>query len=373
MDISLTDEQRQIQAAASEFFEGSETLAAARRQLDGERVVDEVWADLAEMEYPGMTVPEAYGGLGDGMLNLAVLLEAAGQYAVPAPLLETTAVAAPLIAACGTDAQCDRWLEPIAAGESTVTIGLYADESTEGPAPIGLEATETADGYRLDGTVSLVPFGADADRVLVPGRVGDPASDVSLFVIDTDAVSVRERAGFDRTRPPADIVFDDHEVDASRLLGDAAGVGDAFQRAVDRYRVGATAMLVGAAEGAVDRSVAYATEREQFGNPIGRFQAVKHRIVDMWMDMQAGRSLVYYAAWALETDHPDAEGAVSRSCGFVGETSSRIFGDDVLNHGATGFTWDHDAHIFLKQAKVLESYLGTPRYHRQRAADTWDD
>lgn len=375
MDFSLTDEQEQIQSSAAEFFDNEEILAAARRQLDGEDVFEEVWEKLTAVEYPAMTVPVDHGGLGDELLNFALLLEASGGHAPPVPLLETGGVAVTLIDDLGTEKQCSQWLGSIAEGDLTASIGLYADTTESLPAGIGLDVEPVADGYRLTGSLSLVPFGGLVDRVIVAARSqrGQGFEGISLFVVDPDEVGVERQDGLDRTRPPFELHFDDHHVTDAQLLGPLHSGGQALERALDWYRVGACATLLGAADRAIDLSVEHANEREQFGEPIGRFQAVKHRIVDMWMDVQAGRSLTHYAAWAIDNDQPDARLAVARATGFVTENTTRIFGDDIQNHGGRGYTWDHDAHIYLKQAKVLESYLGTPRDHRERTASLWEN
>lgn len=371
MDFSLNDEQEQMQETAREFFDDAEMIQRARRQIDGEDVVGDVWADLTEMDYPALTVPVEHGGLGDGMLYLALLLEEAGRHALPAPFPETAAFAVPLIDELGTDDQRERALPAVAEGDRTFSFGLYADAEAGLPEGVALDAERTAAGYRLDGRVTLVPYGDLVDRVVVAARTqaGRGLEGVTLFVVDPAAVETTRLRGLDRTRPPAELAFEGHVVEEDRRLGPLHGGGDALRRAIDRYTVATCAMLTGAADRAVDMSVQHGNEREQFGQPVGRFQAIKHRIADMWMDVQGARSLTYYAAWALANEEADAPLAVSQAASFVTENAARIFGDDIQNHGGMGYTWDHDAHIYLKQAKAWESFLRTPREHRERAAD----
>lgn len=371
MDFSLNDEQQQMQETARDFFDDNEVIQLARRQMDGEDVVDDVWADLTEMDYPALTVPLDYDGLGDGMLYLALLLEEAGRHAMPGPFPETAAFAVPLIDEVGSESQKDRWLPRVADGDLTFSFALHADPGKQIPEAIGLDVERTDEGYVLDGSVSLVPYGGLVDRVVVAARTqqGRGYEGVSLFVVDPAEVDAERERGLDRTRPPFELSFEGHAVPEERLLGQQNGAGEALRRAVDRYTVATCAMLVGAADRAVDMSVEHGNEREQFGQPVGRFQGVKHRIADMWMDVQGGRSLTYYAAWTLANEESDAARAVSTAASFVTENCARIFGDDIQNHGGMGFTWDHDAHIYLKQAKAWESFLGTPRDHRERAAD----
>lgn len=373
MDFSLNDEQEQMQETAREFFDDAEMIQRARRQMNGEDVVSEVWADLAEMDYPALTVPIEYGGLGDGMLYLSLLLEEAGRHALPAPFPETAAFAVPLIAEAGTADQRDRYLSAVADGELVLSFGLYADAEAGFPDGVNLDAEASDDGHRLDGRVTLVPFGDLVDGVVVAARTqaGRDLQGLTLFLVDpsASAIETTRLRGLDRTRPPVELAFDDHHVSADRRIGPLHGGGEPLRRAVDRYTIATCAMLTGAADRAVERSVQHGNEREQFGQPVGRFQAVKHRIADMWMDVQGSRSLTYYAAWALANDEEDAPLAVSQAASFVMENTTRIFGDDIQNHGGMGYTWDHDAHISLKQAKAWESFLRSPRAHRERAAD----
>jgi alkylation response protein AidB-like acyl-CoA dehydrogenase len=374
MDARFTDEQERIRDNAKEFIEAEGGIELARRRMEGETdVVDELWAQLADLDYTAITVPVEYGGFGEGMVYLAALLEVAGTYALPGPLPETAAFAAPLIDELGSDAQCEDHLAAIADGERRFSFALYDDRNEELPAAITLEADATGGGYELSGTKTLVPYGGEVDSVIVAARTGDgEGSDgLSAFVVDVDdpAVDATQLQSLDRTRPMYDLDLDGVEVDESDRLGPEGGAGQALERAADRFTVAATAMLVGAADRAVDLSVEHGNEREQYGQPVGKFQAVKHRIAEMWIDMQSARSLVYYAAWALANDEPDAAAAVSRTTVFAADRLHRVFGDDMKNHGGMGFTWDHDGHIYLKQAKAWRNFLGSPSTHRDRAIE----
>jgi alkylation response protein AidB-like acyl-CoA dehydrogenase len=370
MDARLTDEQRRIQETAQEFFESNGGIEFARRQMEGDPdVVEELWSNLADLDYMALTVPPEYGGLGDGMVYLSALLEAVGQYAMPGPFPETVAFAAPLIEELGTEEQKELLLPEIADGNLRVSVALYDDRNESLPRSIQLNAEYSDEGFALTGTKTLVPYGDEVNRVVVAGRTREGADykDISLFVVnpDADEVDVRQLDGLDRTRPVYDLELD-CVVDEDALLGSLHGAGSALERALERYTVARTAMLVGAADRAIDESVEYGNERTQYGHPIGRFQAVKHRIAEMWIDMQNARSLVYYASWALDTEQSDASRAVSATKAFAGDRLHRVFSDDIKNHGGTGFTWDYDSHIYLKQAKAWRNFFGSPEAHREQ-------
>lgn len=374
MEFTFDDEQTQMQETARDFFESEDVLELARRQMDGDDVVGDVWPALAEMDYTALTVPVDAGGLGEDVLYLAHLLEEAGRVALPAPFPETMAFAVPLVAELGSKVQRERILPSVSNGERTLSFALYEDGDEPIPRDVQLTAEATDDGYRLDGQKTLVPFGDVVDDVIVAARTnaGTGYEGLSLFVVDPRAADVDGLDTLDRTRQMTTLTFDDVKVGEDALLGDWNRAGSSLRAAIDRYTVASCAMLVGAADRTVDMSVDHATEREQFGQPIGAFQAVKHRIADMWMDAEAARSLTYYAAWALANEDPGARRAVSEAKVFCAEELPGVFGDDILNHGGMGFTWEHDGHLYLKQAKSWQTFLGTPTDHLDRIVDASD-
>jgi alkylation response protein AidB-like acyl-CoA dehydrogenase len=375
MDLTLTDEQELMRETLREFLESKDGIALARRLMDGdESVVDEVWADLAEMDYTAVTVPLDYGGFGEGVMYLSLVAEEAGRVAMPAPYPETMAFCVPLLAEAGSDTQCERVLPAVAEGDRSLSFALYDTGDRELPADVALEVDARDDGYRLDGTKTLVPYGGLVDELVVaartPGSSGEEG--IELFLVAAEDVETEHRESLDQTRPMYDVTLDEVTLGAEHRLEASTAGWTAVRAAIDRYTVARCAMLVGAAERVVDLSIEQGNTREQFGGPIGRFQAVKHRVADMWLAMRTSRSLVYYAAWALSNDEPDASRAVAEANTYCTKQAVQIFGDDIQNQGGTGFTWDHDAHIYLKQAKAWENYLESPITQRERICELKD-
>jgi acyl-CoA dehydrogenase len=376
MDPTLTGEQQRMRDALRDFLEAEGGLDLARSVMDGDHptkhsVIEDLWADLAEMDVTALAVPAAYGGLGEDIRFLVPILEIAGRVAMPGPYPETMAFAIPLLQELGTAQQRERHLETIASGERTMSFAIYDDASESVPACVDHTAEPTPDGFRLTGRKLLVPYGAMVDTVVVAARTreGTGFQGISLFIVPTEGLDATRTRSLDKTRPMYELDLDGETVPESAVLGSPHCGGDALARAIDEYSIATAAMLVGGADYVTDSSIDYATEREQYGNPIGMYQAVKHRIAEMWMDTEQGRSLVYYAAWAHATDAPDARRAVSAASAFTTHYAERITGDNVLNHGGIGFTWDHDAHIHLKQAKGWKNFLGSPEWHLDRVAD----
>jgi alkylation response protein AidB-like acyl-CoA dehydrogenase len=376
MRAKLTAEQQQVQKTATEFLESEGGITFARRVMEGDDgAVDELWRAVANQGYPAVTVPAEYGGLGNGMVYLTALLEATGRFAMPGPLPETTALVAPLIAEVGTETQKQRHLEAIATGERRTSFALY--DSAEEPIPDAIQpnASVRDDGSLvLSGTKQLVPYAGDVDRILVAARTraGTGYDGITTCLVDpTDGeIDIEETRSLDRTRPLSTLHFDDVVVEEADILGPVHGGGSALSRGIDRYVVAITAMLVGGADRVVDLSVEHGNSREQYGQPVGRFQAVKHRTADMWMDVEHARSLTYYAAWAIDADKGNAAQAVSACKSYTADRLHRVFEDGMKNHGGEGFTWGHDGHIYLKQAKAWRNYLGSPEKHRDRLLET---
>ena len=375
MDARLTEEHQQIQETARDFLEANDGIELARRKMEGDDdVVEEVWSEISDLDYTALTIPFDHAGLGEGMVYLSALLEELGRYAMPGPYPETMAFAVPLVEELGSDDQQADVFEGVADNERKLSFALYDDRNEEVPKAITMSAERTDDGFRLNGTKTLVPYGGEVDQVIVATRTQDATGfqGISLFCVDVDDLDATKLESLDRTRPMYDLEFDDVEVGEDALLGPRHGGGDALSRAIDRFNVAICAMLVGAADRAVEMSTEYGNERTQYGQPIGRFQAVKHRIAEMWMDKEHSRSLTYYAAWAIDNDTQDAARAVSTAKAYAGENLHRVFSDDIKNHGGMGFTWDHDGHIYMKQAKAWQNFLGSPEHHLDRVADVRD-
>jgi len=260
----------------------------------------------------------------------------------------------------------------VAEGNLRFSAALYEPGGDPLPGTIAAGASARDGGWDLSGSKTLVPWGPRTDRVIAAVRTREDSEGfdgLSLFVLAADDLTFEPLGSLDRTRPLYRFSLDGISASEEALLGPLHGGGPPLRNALDRLRIAYAAMTVGAAERAVDLSVEHGNERTQFGQPVGRFQAVKHRIVDMWMDLQRARSLVYYAAWALDSDDAEAARAVSQAKAFCSEACLEIFESDIFNHGGMGYTWDHDAHIYLKQAKSWQNYLGSPEAHRERIAE----
>lgn len=392
MDARFTAEQEEIRRTVRELLLkrcGPEEVRAAVGTGEGHDAA--LWAAFGEqLGLPGLALPEAYGGVGGSLTELALAVEELGRALAPSPLLSTSVLVAPLVLALGTEAQRAELLPRLASGELTaalavpgpslgVALALTGDNRGEwagGGRAGGVQARRVEGGrggWRLYGEVGQVLDGHSAGVLLVAAHTGGFArSRTLLFVVRGPAapglVRVRQTA-LDETRSQARLELRDVE---GELLGLDDGGGGEVLEALSGVGEGAAAVLaaeaVGAADRALERTVAYVRQREQFGRPIGSFQAVKHRLADVYVQVQAARSAAYYAAWAAAGDgRRERVGGLALAQAL--EALRIAAGEGVQLHGGIGFTWEHEAQLYFKRAAGDELLFGPVHRLRGRAAD----
>jgi alkylation response protein AidB-like acyl-CoA dehydrogenase len=322
-----------------------------------------MWKDMAQLGWLGLMLPEAVGGSALGLVETAILLEEMGRAACPGPYFPTV-LAATVLADAGSPEQQRRWLGAIAAGAVRATVALLdTDWSWEAEA-IATRATRTTAGFTLTGTKRFVPWAHVADVVIVPARGPEG---LGLFLVERSAPGLRVGAihGMDLGTRWATLTLDALPVAAEATLG-GPGQSDALlQRVLQRGAVGAAAEMLGAARRCLDMSVAYAKVREQFGQPIGAFQAIRHKCAEMLTEVENAHAATYYAAWATDTGAEDAALAASVAKAYVGDAARQVCGEAIQVHGGIGFTWEYDLHLYVKRAKALEAMYGDADHHRE--------
>ncbi|KOU93011.1 acyl-CoA dehydrogenase family protein [Streptomyces sp. XY533] len=383
MDAAFTAEQDEIRRTLREILGkrcGPDEVKAAVRTAAG--YDRELWQQLSrQLGLPGIAVAEEYGGVGCGPADLALACEETGRALLPSPLLATAVLCAPLIAALGSAAQRSALLPPLASGGLTAALAVpgsvlatalaltgedAAGQWSGGGRAGGVQARADAagDGWRLYGEAAQVLDGHSASLLLVAAHTGGFArSRTLLFLVREDAPGlVRSRQTvLDETRPQARIQLRD--VPAELLGGgeEGADVPGALAATGRTASAVLAAEAVGAAGQALARTVEYVRQREQFGRAIGSFQAVKHRLADLYVQVQAARSAAYYAAW-----DPD-QGGLALAQGL--EALRLTAGEAIQLHGGIGFTWEHDAHLYFKRAASDELLFGPVHRLRAHAAD----
>ncbi len=347
MEFSFTDEQRMIAETARDFFSENATSARTRKAMcakgKDEGIDRDLWlAFCQELGLGGVALPEQYGGAGLGMVEFALLAEAAGAQVAAIPLLSVATVAR-AIAAGGSETQKAEWLPRLASGEVIAASSSCPDLTVEND--------------RLTGPVRLVPHGGIA-HMFVLG-----SGDRSWIVrADAPGVSVQSFTTMDQTRPLATITLDNTPGDP---LPDPA---TALAAAHEGAWICVAAEALGGAQACLDRTVAYARERVQFGRQIGSFQAYKHRLADMMVEIEQARSAVYWAACAVDESSGEAPLALHAAKSFAADAFFKCAGDMIQLHGGIGFTWEHDAHLFFKRARAIQSMAGSGNWHREQVA-----
>jgi len=341
MGIAIGEEHEALAATVRRWCETRGTVGVARAALDAESDgLDELWPELGPLGWTGLAVSEADGGQGYGLSELAVVLEELGRGCLPGPFLSTVVVAVAL----------DRW------GSDPELVARLAAGTV--PAGLALSSELEMRGAGVSGRAAVVWNGATAEVLLVPVQV-DGAT--VWGIVDRADVSVRDLPSFDRTRRLVEVTLDQAALPAARRLAPGAPV-----EALATLLAGAE--LVGVADWCVSTAATYATERVQFGRPIGQFQAVKHRCADMLVDVEGMRSTVYWAAWCIGADDADASVAASTAKIWCGDASKRVMASALQVHGGIGFTWEHDLHFFLKRAQLDQLAFGDASAHRARLA-----
>lgn len=361
MNFDFSDDQKMLKDQAARFLADKCPLGTARKALEDDAPYDRaLWTQIGEMGWLGTAIPEEFGGLGLGYLELCVLAEELGRALAPVPFASTVYLAAEALLMAGTAAQKKEWLPKIAAGE---VIGCFAVSEGPGAArPDTIEAS-VRDG-RLTGRKIPVADGVAADLavVLAKSAEGDGGS---LYLVGLGQKGVKRSLvdTVDPTRQQAVIEF--AKADATLLGQEGAGFGT-MARVFDRAAVLLAFEQVGGADACLEMARTYALERHAFGRPIGSFQAIKHKLADMYVHNTLARSNAYYGAWALSTEAPDLGVAAAAARVSAIQAYDYAAKETIQTHGGIGFTWEADCHLFLRRARHTSLAIGSLRQWQDR-------
>jgi alkylation response protein AidB-like acyl-CoA dehydrogenase len=366
MDFEFSEDQRLMRDSLRGVLAERHDVAAARRLADGAGFDAALWAALADAGVFSVPVPETHGGLGLGPVDTVLLVEELGRALVPAPAVETL-LAAEMLARCGTPAQQARWLPGIAAGSVRATVALAEPGGGFGVEDVALTARRQADGWTLSGTKALVPQAAEAQLILLVARFGDDGRlGVALCPATAASVASRPHASLDLSSRQHLVELAGVALAAADVLGGAPEPSHAALL-FDLGAAAAAAQQAGIAARLLDEAVDYAKQRVQFGQPIGAFQAIKHKCADMATAVEGARAAAYHAALALAEGATDVARAVSVAKAFCGQTCQLVCREALQIHGGIGFTWELGLHLWVRRAKALELAFGDTSWHRERA------
>jgi alkylation response protein AidB-like acyl-CoA dehydrogenase len=359
MNFDFSDDLKQLRDEARRFLTEQCAPAVVRRSLDEqEPFAKELWRSMADMGWIGAAIPENYGGAGLGYEGLCVLAEELGRVVAPVPFASTAYLAAEAILLAGDETQKRAWLPKFADGSAIGCLAL--SEGAGNPTPGHIRARVV--GGRLAGAKWPVADGMLADVAVVVAR--DEADRVGLFLARLDGVTRRELRTLDPTRDQARIDFDG----PAERLPNAQG-WETVQRLLDRAAILFAFEQVGGADAALFMARDYALERYAFGRPIGSFQAIKHKLADMYVALELARSNAYYGAWALATDAADLPMAAAVAQVSATEAFHLASKENIQTHGGIGFTWQVDCHLFYRRSKQLALNLGGAPFWKNRLVD----
>ena len=370
----LTEEQTMLKDAAKGWVSERSPVAALRRLRDADVDIGfdrAAWAEMGEMGWAGVVVPEAYGGSEFGYRSLGLVLEETGRTLTNSPLISTALFAASALTLGGTAAQKDAWLGKIAAAEAVIAPAI--DEGPHhNPAATALTARRDGDIYVLDGKKLFVLDAMAADALIVAARTsGKPGGEagVTLFLVPTEAAGVsRTRLKTVDSRGAGDVTFTGVHVSADAVLGAVDRGFDLLDHVLDRTRTGLAAEMLGQASQAFEITLEYLKTRVQFGQVIGTFQSLQHRAAKMFTEIEMTRSCVEAALEAIDANSNDVRALCSLAKAKASETVHLVSNEMVQMHGGIGMTDAHDAGLYMKRARVSEAQFGGASFHRDRYA-----
>jgi alkylation response protein AidB-like acyl-CoA dehydrogenase len=372
MALVLNEEQQLLQESAKTFLQECSPVASLRKLRDaGEEWSAVLWADMAEMGWTGIVIPEQYDGLEFGYVGAGMLLEECGRTLASSPLLSSALVSSSLVAGLGNDDQKQALLPAVASGELILTLAL--DESARfDPSATAMTAAENGDGFVLNGRKVHVLDGMIAHKLLVVARTGGVAGDkdgLSVFLVDreSDGLTITAKRNADN-HMVASIEFDSVVVGSNALVGEAGKCWHQLEKALDIGAVCSSAELLGIAQESFERTIQYLKERKQFGVLVGSFQALQHRAAVLFCELDLSRSLVLKALQAIDEDRADRSMLASVTRVKCGKTAKLAVNEAVQMHGGIGMTDEFDIGFFMKRSAAARQEYGDDYYHSDRFA-----
>lgn len=374
MDFGFSEEQEMLRDAAKRFLADNCPTTFVRKMMADATAHDPAfWKKIVDMGWPGLLIPEEYGGQGGTFLDMTVIMEETGKALVPGPFFATALLGAPLLIEGGSAEQKKQLLPGIAKGEIIGTVAIAEASGRFDAGGIELKATKDGGSYVLSGEKFFVPDAHVANGMGVVARTSKgakPEDGISIFTCDAKAkgVTITQLKTVDMTRRLCHVKFDKVKVDASALVGKEGAGWPILRRTLDIATAALSAEMVGTAQKALDISVEYAKTRVQFGKPIGSFQAVKHKCVDMMVAVENARSITYYACWTVDERVPEAATAVPMAKAYTSDMAKNVTSEAIQVHGGIGFTWEHDMHLYHRRGLAGEANLGNAPVHREVVA-----
>jgi len=374
MDFTLDEEQHELARSVRAVLAHECPIATVRAIVESGSGPSDLWGRMTSLGWPAVPIPEDLGGLGLGWVELGLVLEEMGRALCPGPYTPTVTQLGAVIDAVGTGAQRESLLTNIASGLLTGTLALAEATGSWELADVSLRAERAGSSWSLSGTKRFVLGAPDVNVLAVVGRVEENAVEIGdgygVFLVPRDRAEAEADRGIDASRPTATVRFDGVKIGGECVLGTPGACRSGLERAIDQAALAMAVETVGCCQAMFDLTLDYAKQRVQFGRPIGSFQAVQHKLADMLVVLEKARAVCYYALMAVEEGDERAGVAVSMAK-VASDDCQRLVGkESVQIHGAMGYTWEYDLHLYVKRAAATAALFGNGAAHRQRIAAT---
>lgn len=372
MDFTFNEEQDILRDSARRFVDQECGMDYIKHFVDGEKTfTDDMWKKIAHLGWTAVLIPEEYEGLGLSFVDLAVILEEMGRAPMPGPFISTVVLAGETIRLAANPEQKQTYLPKLAGGELKGTLAWAEPDDLSALDNLRLTAQEKDGAFILRGTKVFVP---DADLVDIIICVAKSDEDTSLLLVDrrSPGVHVNTSITMDRTTKLCQVTFDNVRLQKDALLARKEDAETTLRQVLNRVNVAYAMDMVGGGKRVLEMGVDYAKTRVQFGQPIGAFQAIKHKCAELLMEVECSRSIAYYAAWALDQSEREATINASVAKTFCSEMYRKATKEVLQILGGIGFSWEHELHIYLKRAKCLGALFGDAAFHRERLAQELD-
>lgn len=374
MALVLNEEQTMLRDAAKDFLTNRAPVSHLRQLRDSGETTGfspELWAEMAEMGWAAIIIPEVYDGLDYGHTGLGLVLEESGRTLTPSPLISTALMGSSALIQSANEGLCELWLPQIARGEKLLSLA-FEESSQHRPATVSTRAEPNKDGYRLNGTKLAVIDGSSADAFIVSVRTRrgeDPCEGVSLFLVPADAEGLTiETTKLLDNHCSSSLRLDNVWVSRQQLLGPLHGGCPILRNTLDRGRIGMSAEMLGIAQEVFERTIQYLQERKQFGVSIGVFQALQHRAAILFGEIELCKSVVLKALQAIDENSEELAILASLAKAKCGQAACLATAEGIQMHGGIGMTDEFDIGFFIKRWRALNQQLGDSRFHLDRFA-----
>lgn len=367
MNFAFSEEQEEFRRSIRRFLEDRSPISEVRRLMETQEGFDpKVWSQMAnQLGLTAVTIPEEFGGLGYGQVELGIVFEEMGRALLCAPYFSTVAMGVNLLLASGDEAVCSNYLPLVASGDARLAVAASESDTDWSTSEISTIATK-GDEARISGRKPYVIDGMTATQILVLARNQEGTS---LYLVDGSEGSISKvpQLSLDLTRKLATLSF---EATPALLVGSPGAGVSYYEAMLNRSIISLASEQVGGAQHVLEMAVEYAKTRIQFGRPIGSFQAIKHKCAEMLVEIESAKSAAYYGSWVVENEPAELSTVAFLAKAFCSQAYFSAAAENIQIHGGIGFTWEHDAHLYFKRAKSSELMFGSPAYFRERLAET---